>query len=327
MTVSIAAAIITRNGARTLPAFLDSVRPHVDEIVVLDTGSTDGTLDLIASAAREPGAPIRADSFFWQDDYAAARNRSFELATCDCIAWFDDDEVLEGGEALRGMLAERMDALYVRRVEVYTDDGSWPYWFGLRVARRGVGEWRGPIHEVYRVPVDASAKIAHPAIVRVLHRPLDAPKRHDYEQAARRALALEPSRKLLSVLAMARLQAGDFAEAAELFGRVCDPHDALPQTPAAGPAPETVEIGAHEKLSHCLLALGDNAGAWRAAVRGEFLMRKQRTANPFLAAFATLDAAVPVLPDDPTILALARTGLSSLPAFSLVDSGNERACL
>ena len=87
--ITISACLIVRDEERHLPGCLDSLRPVVDEIVVVDTGSTDGTV----KAARAGGARvIRQD---WTDDFSAARNIALEEAVGDWILVLDADERLE----------------------------------------------------------------------------------------------------------------------------------------------------------------------------------------------------------------------------------------
>ena len=96
MTITIAATLIARNEARCITRCLDSVRPFVDRLFVLDTGSTDGTQEL----ARKAGAEVR--QFDWPDDFSVARNRALELADADWNLVIDADEFIEsGGELLR----------------------------------------------------------------------------------------------------------------------------------------------------------------------------------------------------------------------------------
>src|SRR5207244_8503320 len=80
--------MIVRDAERSLAAALDSARPFVDEIIVIDTGSTDGTRKI----AEDRGA--RVFDFVWRDDFSAARNYSLEQATGDWIFWMDADDVL-----------------------------------------------------------------------------------------------------------------------------------------------------------------------------------------------------------------------------------------
>ena len=85
----LSACLIVRNESAHLARCLESVKGIVDEIVVVDTGSTDDTVAI----AERFGAKI--GHFEWIDDFAAARNASLALATGQWALWIDPDEVLE----------------------------------------------------------------------------------------------------------------------------------------------------------------------------------------------------------------------------------------
>ena len=87
---SISLCLIVRNEARFLAACLASAAGVASQIVVVDTGSTDGTPDL----ARELGA--RVYDFAWVDDFAAARNAGQEKARGAWTLWLDADDRLDG---------------------------------------------------------------------------------------------------------------------------------------------------------------------------------------------------------------------------------------
>ena len=80
--------MIVRDEEKRLGRCLDSVKKLVDEIVIVDTGSKDKTIEV----AKKYGAKI--GYFEWCDDFAAARNKSIELATSDWILWLDADDIL-----------------------------------------------------------------------------------------------------------------------------------------------------------------------------------------------------------------------------------------
>ncbi|MGE5660516.1 MAG: tetratricopeptide repeat protein [Actinomycetota bacterium] len=83
--------IIVKNEETTLPRCLDSVRDVVDEMVVLDTGSSDRTPEI----AREFGA--RVYEFEWCNDFSAARNESLKYVRGKWILVLDADEELTAG--------------------------------------------------------------------------------------------------------------------------------------------------------------------------------------------------------------------------------------
>lgn len=81
-------AMIVRNEARCLARCLRGIRAIVDEIVVVDTGSTDGTVEI----AKDFGAKI--SHFNWVDDFSAARNFALECAKGDWMLVLDADELM-----------------------------------------------------------------------------------------------------------------------------------------------------------------------------------------------------------------------------------------
>ena len=84
----ISLCMIVKNEEPHLPVCLNSVRGLVDEVVVVDTGSTDKTRDIAASCG------ARTFSFAWSDDFSEARNESLRHAKGDWIIFLDADEVL-----------------------------------------------------------------------------------------------------------------------------------------------------------------------------------------------------------------------------------------
>jgi glycosyltransferase involved in cell wall biosynthesis len=100
LTPFLAAVLIVRNEARCILRCLESVRPWVDRIVVLDTGSSDETVTL----AGQCGAEVH--HLTWTDDFSAARNHALDLAAADWNLILDADEWIDaGGENLRDWCA------------------------------------------------------------------------------------------------------------------------------------------------------------------------------------------------------------------------------
>lgn len=93
MNVALSACLIVKDEAAHLPRALDSVRAVTDEIIVVDTGSADGTPDIAA----QMGA--RVFHHPWRGDFAEARNASLSHTTGAWILWLDADEALEPDSA------------------------------------------------------------------------------------------------------------------------------------------------------------------------------------------------------------------------------------
>jgi tetratricopeptide (TPR) repeat protein len=107
---TVAAALIVRNEERFLPGCLETLQKCVDEIVVVDTGSNDASIEI----AKKAGAVILHHE--WDHDFAAARNMGLEAITCDWFLYIDADERLRlpDGGVLADYLDESAIATYVR---------------------------------------------------------------------------------------------------------------------------------------------------------------------------------------------------------------------
>lgn len=87
--ISISLCMIVKNEEKLLKRCLDSYRLVCDEIVIVDTGSTDRTKEIAA------GYTDLIYDYPWNNDFAAARNFAFSKANCDYIFSADADEVLD----------------------------------------------------------------------------------------------------------------------------------------------------------------------------------------------------------------------------------------
>ncbi len=97
--------MIVKNEEELLPGCLESVRGLVDEIIVIDTGSADRTVEIAESF----GAKVYY--FDWVDDFAAARNESIKHSTGRWILYLDADERLDrqSSENMREILESAAD--------------------------------------------------------------------------------------------------------------------------------------------------------------------------------------------------------------------------
>ncbi|MFD7525759.1 glycosyltransferase family 2 protein [Paenibacillus chitinolyticus] len=151
---SISVVIPVFNEERCIARCLDSVHGLADEIIVLDTGSTDGTVDIIRG-----GYPhVRIEFAEWQDDFAEIRNRLNDLASGDWIFQLDADEALIGdGAELRAFLRLFYDCpaeALVVSPKIVNHDGS-ELTLTRRIYRREDGLlYYGVIHEDLRREMD-----------------------------------------------------------------------------------------------------------------------------------------------------------------------------
>ncbi len=86
--IRLSACLIVRDNEHTIRPCLETLKPWVDEIVVVDTGSQDATPVI----CEELGA--RVFHWPWRDDFAAARNESIDHARGEWIFWMDSDDTL-----------------------------------------------------------------------------------------------------------------------------------------------------------------------------------------------------------------------------------------
>jgi glycosyltransferase involved in cell wall biosynthesis len=139
---TIALVMIVKNGAATLARCLSSVQGHVDDIIVLDTGSTDDTV------AIAQGFGARVHHFEWIDDFSAARNTALEYSAADWNLILDADNWLESGhEQLRRLgTAPFLGQVAILNRFMQGDEMRQATEWGTRVLPKGV-RYAGRIHE------------------------------------------------------------------------------------------------------------------------------------------------------------------------------------
>ena len=139
--------MIVKNEAGNLRRCLESVNGAVDEIIVVDTGSTDNT----SLIAQEYGALVQ--TFTWKDNFSDARNASLEKASGDWILFLDADEELapQSKEALRKLTRDNNVEGYFIKVMNYLGNEGWtdtcPDLIFRLFRNRKNYRFRGAIHE------------------------------------------------------------------------------------------------------------------------------------------------------------------------------------
>ncbi|RLQ23634.1 glycosyltransferase [Seongchinamella sediminis] len=147
---SLSLCMIVRNEAFFLRDCLSQAAPHVDDIVVVDTGSTDDT----PAIARE--FTTRLFDFQWRDDFAAARNHALDQAPGDWIIVLDADEVIapEDWQRLRALIAATdRDAFFLTQYNYSVEplDRDWvPLVARTAYSRHYAGYRPNPIARLFR---------------------------------------------------------------------------------------------------------------------------------------------------------------------------------
>lgn len=170
--------MVVRDEAQRLPRALASFADLADEIIVVDTGSKDGTSDV----ARAHGA--RVEPYVWDDDFSGPRNRSFDIATGEWVFVLDADESIlpESRDDLEALLG-RTDAEGFTVLRRDHTPGGFSEMRFPRLVRRSTGvRLVGRIHEHPDRPIgrviDSDVVIEHtgylgdPAAKRKRNRPL-----------------------------------------------------------------------------------------------------------------------------------------------------------
>lgn len=170
--LKISACAIVKNEEQNLPRWLACAKALADEIVVVDTGSTDQTAEI----ARSAGAHVY--SFAWRNDFAAAKNFAIQKARGSWIAFLDADEYFpnEDVPTVKALIhrfdkEERTAGFLCPLVNIDVDCGNLISSGGMqiRVFRRHPDlRYRGAVHEqlgssggAWNVPTVTNVKICH----------------------------------------------------------------------------------------------------------------------------------------------------------------------
>jgi len=160
----LSACVIVKDEAKFLGACLDSLRGVADEIIVVDTGSTDGSIAI----ARDAGAHVVA--FDWCDDFSAARNESIAQASGDWILVLDADEKLETKTVvLQAMRDDRRGAFSVS-IDNALGDGRKSRTRVTRLFRRhDAVRYEGRIHEQITPSLRRAGFLAGDSAISIAH--------------------------------------------------------------------------------------------------------------------------------------------------------------
>jgi len=141
MSLLLSAALIAKNEDKFIGECLSSLKDVADEVIVVDTGSTDRTKQIAASGG------ARLYEFPWNGDFSAARNHALDQCTGAWILYIDADERVRRGSTAN-LRAELSAASYIGyQVLLYPLRGHTSYW-SLRLFKNDPSvRFRGMIHE------------------------------------------------------------------------------------------------------------------------------------------------------------------------------------
>ena len=164
--VTITLCMIVKNEEKVLKRCLESISDLMDEIVIVDTGSTDRTKEIAAKYTDQ------IYDFEWVNDFSAARNFAFSKATCDYIYSADADEVVDEENREKFRLLKETLLPEIEIVQMYYGNqlsNGTVYNFDRELRpklfkRQRSFQWIEPVHETVRLlPVvfDSEIEITH----------------------------------------------------------------------------------------------------------------------------------------------------------------------
>lgn len=189
---TISLCMIVKNEEMHIARCLDSVAELVDEIIVVDTGSADRTVEIVSNYT------AKVYSYLWKDDFADARNYSFSKASMDYCMWMDADDILEKAEKnkflqLKQTLSPDVDMVMMKYNTSFDEAGrpSFSYFRERWIRNCAQYRWIGAVHEV--IPPGGSIVYSD---IAVSHKKINAgdPDRNlnIYRKALAKGTLLEP---------------------------------------------------------------------------------------------------------------------------------------
>ena len=148
--VKVSLCMIVRDEEEVLERCLESIKDVVDEIIIVDTGSTDRTKEIAAKFTEN------VYDFPWVDDFSAARNFAFSKGAGDYLLWMDADDVFPPVEKrkffdLKEELERQPKDVVMMLYDVAFDENEKPtfsYYRERLIRNCPQVKWHGCVHEV-----------------------------------------------------------------------------------------------------------------------------------------------------------------------------------
>lgn len=226
---TISLCMIVKNEEKILERCLDSIRDLMDEIIIVDTGSSDRTREIAKRYTK------KVYSFVWVDDFSAARNFAFSKASCEYIYSADADEVLneenrEKFRYLKETLVPEVEIVQMYYGNQLSHGTVYNYDRELRpklFKRQRTFQWIEPVHETVRL-----LPVVFDSDIEITHMPEGSHARRDlaiFEAMVKKGVQL--SGRLFTMYAKELLIAGgqeELGNAEEYFTRAADSGETSP---------------------------------------------------------------------------------------------------
>ncbi len=220
--ITVSLCMIVKNEERILTRCLDSLAGLMDEIIIVDTGSTDKTKEIAAKYTD------KVYDFEWIDDFAAARNFAFSKAGMEYIYSADADEVLDEDnrrafEQLKRTLLPEIDIVQMYYANQLSFGTIYNFDKELRpklFKRVRTFRWEGAIHE--QVGLDP---VIYDSGIEIIHMPEGSHKDRDLKSFVRvTGQGVRLDKRLHNIYAKELFisgEDGDFAAARDFFEKSC----------------------------------------------------------------------------------------------------------
>lgn len=253
--ISLSICMIVKNEEEVLERCLSCAKSIADEIIIVDTGSTDKTKDIAKKFTD------KVYDFKWIDDFSLARNFSFSKATKEYIMWLDADDVILSSDLeklvnLKETLDKNIDMVMLKYNTGFDENGNVNFsYYRERILKRSKGyTWISPIHEVIAI----SGNTLYTDIA-ITHKKSGStnPKRNlkIFENMINQGIELDARQQFY--FARELYYSENYQKAILNFNNVLDNESAWVEN----------KINACIDLSHCYLALNDKTNAFLALTR------------------------------------------------------------
>lgn len=250
--VTLSLCMIVKNEETVLPRILGQMKHIADEIIIVDTGSSDHTKDIA-----EQYTPLVYD-YPWKQDFAAARNFACSKASMDYWMWLDADDVIQPEQQaklleLKKDLDPSIDVVMMKYLTGFDENGnvSFSYYRERFIKNNHKYLWKGRVHEA----VTPFGNILHSSI-EIEHRKQGSgdPDRNllIYESMIAEGESLEPRHQFYYGREL--YYHGRYQEAIQIFEHFLEEDDGWIEN----------KIDACLQLSQCHDALGDSQKAMAA---------------------------------------------------------------